>query len=75
MEKWGASMVYWTVGQRMLYPDTNLFSKRGPQRGVVCCLRLSEGSNPGPQSKERSLTKVWLTSVLFQLINGDKGLS
>ena len=46
-------------------------SSTGLRRGC----RLSVGQKSGACRKERILTKVWLTSILFQLISGDKHFS
>lgn len=48
------------VDQRMFDPEAALLSG-----GAVCC------QNSGALEKKRSLTKVWLTNSLFQMISED----
>ena len=57
----------WIVDQRKFYPESCLFTG-----GVVCWNRLKVGQSSGVWGKERNLIKVWLTSILLQLISGDK---
>lgn len=55
------------VDQRIVYAEASLFTG-----GAVCWFRLRVGQSSGAWKKERSLAKVWLTNILFQLISGDE---
>lgn len=42
--------------------------RRGPWRLALCCLRSRVGHSSGTWVKERSLTELWCTNILFLLI-------
>lgn len=67
--KWGNGMkgCHDEIADRgIVYAEASLFAG-----GAVCSLRRRVGS-PGACRKERSLAKVWLTSILLQSISGDE---
>lgn len=53
------------IDQRMFYLELNLFSGEAVKEGQFASSRLRTGQSARAWGKERIVTKVWLTSILF----------